>query len=137
MWSAKYLTDSNSSIAVPNPNTPLAFLPPTLANQFEISCYVTLAALTVNKQIHTLKRLESHFFSLSQAFVCEWIMSLVDEYKIFRRNRLRVPDVVYLISRSVSTLVVPPIPHKRFSVATLGYCVSATIFQGDCDDLPV
>ena len=138
MWSAKYLMDSNSTLlAVPNPNTPLVFLPPTLATQFEILCYVTFAGLTVNKQIHTLMRLKSHFFSLSQAFICEWIMSLADEYKICRRTRLRVPDIVYLISRLVSTLVVPPIPHKRFSVATLGYCVSATIFQGDCDNLPV
>ncbi|KAF7334224.1 hypothetical protein MSAN_02383700 [Mycena sanguinolenta] len=36
---------------LPNPSTPLAFLPPALANQFEVSRYVFAATLGVNPGI--------------------------------------------------------------------------------------
>lgn len=33
---------------LPNPHTPLAFLPPIIADQFQISCYVNVAGLSVS-----------------------------------------------------------------------------------------
>jgi hypothetical protein len=39
---------SNNTVPVlPNPFTPLAFLPPVLADQFEVSCFVVVAGLAV------------------------------------------------------------------------------------------
>jgi len=85
---------SNSSVpAVLNPNTPLAFLPPTFADQFQVSCYVCVAGLS--------------------AFVWDWLMCLAEEYKIFRKTRFSVPDIAYALSR----------------IGTLGYSVSAIVFQ--------
>jgi len=62
-----------------NPNTPLAFLPPTFADQFQVSCFVCVAGLS--------------------AFVWDWFMSWTEEYRIFRRTRFSVPDIAYVLSR--------------------------------------
>jgi hypothetical protein len=43
---------SNNTVPVlPNPFTPLAFLPPVLADQFEVSCFVVVAGLAVSTQL--------------------------------------------------------------------------------------
>jgi hypothetical protein len=40
---------SNSTVhTLPNPNTPLAFLPPILAEEFEVSSYVVIAGLSAS-----------------------------------------------------------------------------------------
>ena len=58
-------------------------------------------------------------------------MSLSEEHKIFSKARFNVPDVAYVLSRSV---ILSSKSHQslteRFSVGTLGYSVSATVFQG-------
>jgi hypothetical protein len=40
---------TNSTLSLPNPFTPLAFLPPTIAAQYEASIYVTIATLSVSR----------------------------------------------------------------------------------------
>jgi len=43
------MASNNSTIpTLPNPLTPLAFLPPVLANQFQISGFVVVAGLSVS-----------------------------------------------------------------------------------------
>jgi hypothetical protein len=44
----KFLAMTNNNTVLPNPDTPLAFLPPTLADQFEVSCYIVVAGLSVS-----------------------------------------------------------------------------------------
>jgi hypothetical protein len=45
---AKSAMATNSTVhAILNPNTPLAFLPPILADQFQVSCYIVVAGLSV------------------------------------------------------------------------------------------
>jgi len=71
---------SNSTVsAYPNPDTPLAFLPPTLADQFQASCYLYVAGLA--------------------AFIWDWLMSMPDEYRILRRSNWSLPNVAYFLSR--------------------------------------
>jgi len=40
---------SNSTVhTLPNPNTPLAFLPPVLEEEFEVSSYVVIGGLSAS-----------------------------------------------------------------------------------------
>jgi hypothetical protein len=46
---AKFPMASNSTVhTLPNPNTPLAFLPPILAEEFEVSSYVVIGGLSAS-----------------------------------------------------------------------------------------
>ena len=47
---------SSAAPNVPNPNTPLAFLPPILAEQFQVSIYVVVGGFSVNTPLETLAR---------------------------------------------------------------------------------
>ncbi|KAH8087791.1 hypothetical protein BXZ70DRAFT_955161 [Cristinia sonorae] len=63
---------------LPNPLTPLAWLPPHLADQFETARYI--CAVTVG------------------AFMWDVLVSLSEEYTLFRR-KFRLPDLVYVLAR--------------------------------------
>jgi len=73
------MASTNTTLVLPNPYTPLAFLPPTLADQFQISAYVFVVGLS--------------------AFVWDWLMSIPDEYTFLRKTKISVPNVVYFLSR--------------------------------------
>ncbi|KAH7910528.1 hypothetical protein BJ138DRAFT_1008626 [Hygrophoropsis aurantiaca] len=64
---------------LPNPYTPLAWLEPSLAAQFEASCYLYVAVLGV--------------------FIWDWMTAFPDEYRMIRGRRIRVPVIIYYISR--------------------------------------
>jgi hypothetical protein len=70
---------TNTTLVLPNPNTPLAFLPPEVADQFQVSAYVMVAGLS--------------------AFVWDWLMSIPDEYKLLRKSRSPMIHGVYFLSR--------------------------------------
>ncbi|TCD60435.1 hypothetical protein EIP91_010066 [Steccherinum ochraceum] len=64
---------------LPNPHTPLAWLPPDVAAQLE---YAKLAIL-----------------GISGAWIWDALLSSYDEYRMFRSHRFRYPDAVYALSR--------------------------------------
>ncbi|KAF7335981.1 hypothetical protein MSAN_02311800 [Mycena sanguinolenta] len=68
---------------LPNPFSPLAFLPPDLANQFEVSRYVFAATLG--------------------AYVWDIGLNLGNDYDLLSKHRVRFPTIVYFFSRA-STL---------------------------------
>ncbi|KAJ6454637.1 hypothetical protein C8R45DRAFT_846347 [Mycena sanguinolenta] len=65
---------------LPNPSTPLAFLPPTLANQLEVSRYVNAATLG--------------------AYVWDIGLNLGDDYALLFKHRVRFTTIVYFLSRA-------------------------------------
>jgi len=71
----------NSSVPpILNPYTPLAYLPPSLANQLQILCYLFVATLS--------------------AFVYDWLMAMPDEYRMIRKGEpLSIPIIAYFLSR--------------------------------------
>ncbi|KAJ7595254.1 hypothetical protein C8J56DRAFT_921945 [Mycena floridula] len=71
---------ASGSEILPNPHTPLAFLPPTLANQFEVSRYVYAA------------------------YIWDILTNLGSEYQLLFKHRFRLPTAVYLTSR-IFTLI--------------------------------
>ena len=42
---------SNITFPVLNPDTPLAFLPPILADQFQVTCYIVVGSLSVSTRL--------------------------------------------------------------------------------------
>ncbi|KAF4578364.1 hypothetical protein EYR36_000171 [Pleurotus pulmonarius] len=70
-----------SNITLPNPLTPLAFLPPALAAQFEVSRY--LYAVTLG------------------AYIWDSAVNLENDYHLLFKNKIRFPTVVYYLSRQV------------------------------------
>ncbi|KIM88413.1 hypothetical protein PILCRDRAFT_3403 [Piloderma croceum F 1598] len=78
------MVSSNNTIptgAILNPYTPLAFLPPDVADQFQIICYVNVATLS--------------------ALTWDWLMAIPEEYKIIRKVGFSKPNITYLLSRNV------------------------------------
>ncbi|KAH7910122.1 hypothetical protein BJ138DRAFT_1009500 [Hygrophoropsis aurantiaca] len=78
--SSSTLSDTSpSSSILPNPYTPLAWLEPSLAAQFEASCYLYVAVLG--------------------AFIWDWLIALPEEYRMIRTSKLRLPIIMYYVSR--------------------------------------
>ncbi|KAJ7595239.1 hypothetical protein C8J56DRAFT_774719 [Mycena floridula] len=75
---------TSGSEILPNPHTPLAFLPPTLANQFEVSRYIYAVTLG--------------------AYLWDILTNLGNEYQLLFKHRFRLPTAVYLASR-IFTLI--------------------------------
>jgi len=64
---------------LPNPFTTLAFLPPNIAQLYQLANYITVATLS--------------------AFIWDWLMSIPEEIAIVRKRGFRLPIVAYFMSR--------------------------------------
>ncbi|KZP29684.1 hypothetical protein FIBSPDRAFT_726991 [Athelia psychrophila] len=62
-----------------NPNTPLAFLPPQVADVFQISAYI--------------------YFACVGALTWDWLMSIPDEYRILSTGRISLSKIAYICAR--------------------------------------
>ncbi|KAJ3729803.1 hypothetical protein C8R42DRAFT_637952 [Lentinula raphanica] len=89
---------SNLTAEILNPFTPLAFLPPTLAAQFEVSRY--LFAITLG------------------AYCWDICVNFNNDYKLLFKNKIRLPTVVYYLSRQAIQVI-----------STLAYITSSFVFQ--------
>ncbi|TCD61989.1 hypothetical protein EIP91_007653, partial [Steccherinum ochraceum] len=95
---------------LPNPLTPLAWLPPDIAGQLEASRY--LYAATVG------------------AWTWDLLMSLQEEVRMFRRFRMSLTDIVYVLARMASlsfiltSLVfqVAPVDNCHALAKAIGWC---------------
>jgi len=65
--------------AILNPYTPLAFLPPGIAEQYQILCYIYVATFA--------------------AYAWDWLISIPEEYIVFRKAGFSVPNITYFMSR--------------------------------------
>lgn len=130
------MASNSTDSALPNPFTVLAFLPPLLADQFQAAIYVYVACLSVSMHLLLVTTFQTTYAALilQQAFVWEWLASMADEYKILRRGGPTLPIFAYFLSRSVFPISKFRILLKFcFRIGTLGYCLTTTIFQGDCE----
>ncbi|KAF7334211.1 hypothetical protein MSAN_02382400 [Mycena sanguinolenta] len=102
---------NTSTTDLPNPFTPLAFLPPALASQFEVSRY--LYAATVG------------------AYVWDIGLNLGNDYTLLFKHKVRFPTIVYFLSRA-STLAfivgffadqVAPVKNCNSMALSLGICL--------------
>ncbi|KAJ6454656.1 hypothetical protein C8R45DRAFT_846412 [Mycena sanguinolenta] len=85
---------------LPNPFTPLAFLPPALANQFEVARYIFAATLG--------------------AYVWDIGLNLGNDYALLFKHRVRFPTIVYFLSRAATFAFI--LTSFIFAVAPVGNC---------------
>ncbi|KAJ6454683.1 hypothetical protein C8R45DRAFT_760250, partial [Mycena sanguinolenta] len=100
---------------LPNPFTPLAFLPPSVASQFEISRYIFAATLG--------------------AYVWDIALNLGDDYALLFKNRVRFPTLVYFLSRAftlayiLTAFVLQVAPVENCNALLLGFGISSVLTQ--------
>ncbi|KAJ6454617.1 hypothetical protein C8R45DRAFT_846368 [Mycena sanguinolenta] len=103
-----------NTIDLPNPSTPLAFLPPTLANQVEVSRYVYAATLG--------------------AYVWDIGLNLGNDYALLFKHRVLSPTIVYFVSRACTlayilaffVFQVTPVKNCNALVVVMSICVVFT-----------
>jgi len=94
--------------AILNPYTTLAFMPPDIADQFQVMCYVYVATLA--------------------AYTWDWLMSMPEEYRIIRKVGFKLPNIAYFVSRfstlgsCVSTVI--------FRIAPIDDCAVLKYVEG-------
>ncbi|KAF9457505.1 hypothetical protein BDZ94DRAFT_225694 [Collybia nuda] len=93
---------SSSEISLPNPFTPMAFLPPDLAYQKTITEYVTVGGLSV--------------------LIWDILTHLPFDFKLLIRQRVTFPTIIYFLSRW-STLLYA-ISTAVFETAPVENCVT-------------
>ncbi|KAJ7301416.1 hypothetical protein DFH08DRAFT_103031 [Mycena albidolilacea] len=98
---------------LPNAFTPLAFLPPALAGQFEVSRYIFAATLG--------------------AYLWDIGLNLGNDYKLLFEHRVRFPTIVYFLSRifTLSYIITPFV----FQVSNVADCSALMVGVGVCNVL--
>ncbi|KAF7328606.1 hypothetical protein MSAN_02478400 [Mycena sanguinolenta] len=96
---------------LPNPFTPLAFLPPDLASQFEVTRYVFAATLG--------------------AYTWDIGLNLGDDYTLLFKRRVHFPTIVYFLSRAFTLAyilacfigAVAPVKNCNAGMVALDICL--------------
>ncbi|PFH50121.1 hypothetical protein AMATHDRAFT_145912 [Amanita thiersii Skay4041] len=104
-----------ASPPLPNPNTPLAFLPPDLADQYEISRHIYTATIG--------------------AFIWDILTHLPEDYRLLFKYRVRLPTVAYFFSRILSLAYVTT--STVFQISKVGDCQKLQVALGWCFCLAV
>jgi hypothetical protein len=124
------MATNNTLPPLPNPFTPLAFLPPVLANQLQASIYIAIASLSVSIILEHVGEYRLNFINdLFQGI--HMGLAHVDS----GRNR-DVPQEetassgsrVFPLSVSPPSLSLAP-PKGPLRIGTLGYCTTSTVFR--------
>ena len=97
------MTTNSTLPPLPNPFTPLAFLPRDVADKFEVSIYVFVACLSVSIHLRIPRGIRVYVFWLStsnsKAYMIEWVMTVREEINIFRSRPVRPVTIAYFASR--------------------------------------
>ena len=89
-----------------NPDTSLAFLPPTIATQLEAIRYLSVVVLGVSGYILGVVISKIHFlFDYHQAFAWDILGSLSQDYRLFTKQKFNLPTVAYFVSRFAINLL--------------------------------
>ncbi|KAJ6476877.1 hypothetical protein C8R45DRAFT_1157985, partial [Mycena sanguinolenta] len=92
----------SNTTEIPNPFTPVAFLPPSVGDQFEVSRYVYAATLG--------------------AYVWDIALNFGNDYVLLFKHRLRFPTIVYFLSSIRHTKLVKSIYISFYSIALVENC---------------
>ncbi|KAJ6490811.1 hypothetical protein C8R45DRAFT_825980 [Mycena sanguinolenta] len=99
-----------NTTGLPNPSTPLAFLPSTVASQFETSRYVYAATLG--------------------AYAWDIALNLGNDYALLFKHRVRFPTIMYFLSRASTLSYI--LASFVFQVAPVENCNALEIGFGIC-----
>ncbi|KAJ6486609.1 hypothetical protein C8R45DRAFT_930247 [Mycena sanguinolenta] len=98
---------------LPNPFTPLAFLPPTLASQFEVLRYVLAATLG--------------------AYVWDIALNLGNDHALLFKHNVRFPTIVYFSSRAFTLAYI----LASFILIELNIFITAAVPVERCNALAI
>ncbi|EJD00308.1 uncharacterized protein FOMMEDRAFT_91359 [Fomitiporia mediterranea MF3/22] len=101
--------------ALPNPETPLAFLPPDLASQLEVSRYIYVASLG--------------------AFIWDILSNVPSDYQLLFKHRIGIPTAVYFFSRITAFAYV--VTNTVFQIGSVGNCQILQVTLAVCFTLAV
>lgn len=88
-----------NTTAIKNPDTPLAFLPPALGDQYEASRYVHVATCGVS-QFYTTPIAIRHYSSAgNKMFSWDILINMRNDYRLLTQSRIGIPTIVYFLSR--------------------------------------
>ncbi|KAL4245208.1 hypothetical protein ABKN59_010259 [Abortiporus biennis] len=76
------MSSNVTNTTLPNPFTPLAFLPPDIAHQVQVAQLLIMTVIG--------------------AWMWDYLMSLYEEYSMFAKHKLALSDLVYALSRIVA-----------------------------------
>ncbi|KAF7334197.1 hypothetical protein MSAN_02381000 [Mycena sanguinolenta] len=105
----------NDMDELPNPSTPLAFLPPAGADQFEQARYLYAATLG--------------------AYVWDIGLNLRNDYVLLFKHRIRFPTIVYFLSRAftsayiLAAFIFQVAPVENCDTLLLGLSISSVLTQ--------
>ncbi|KAF7335943.1 hypothetical protein MSAN_02307700 [Mycena sanguinolenta] len=103
----------SNTTGLPNPFTPLAFLPPAVADQFEASRYLYAATLG--------------------AYIWDIAMNLGNDYVLLFKHRVRFPTAVYFLSRAFTLAFIlvcfvnQVAPVENCDAMALGWSIGAIL----------
>jgi hypothetical protein len=83
---------------LPNPFTPLAFLPPDLANRIEVARYLMVATCGVCTSSSDIKDATSTDTGF-QMFAWDILINIRNDYKMLTKFKIAWPIVTYYCSR--------------------------------------
>ncbi|PBK91717.1 hypothetical protein ARMGADRAFT_968623 [Armillaria gallica] len=104
---------SNTGTEIHNPFTPLAFLDPTLASQFEVSRYLYAATFG--------------------GYIWDIAINLGNDYQLLFKHRIRYPTVVYYLSRVFTLAYI--LTSFVFQAADVSNCNALQLALGICNVL--
>jgi hypothetical protein len=81
---------------LPNPNTPMAYLPPEAAKAMTMQTYVTIGSLAVSL---FLSKRDQRIISIMQALVWDLLLHLHEDYRLITQHRINITFVIYCITR--------------------------------------
>ena len=90
----------NSTYPIVNPYTPLAFIPPDLANQFVLVVYMLAATVGVRGVLsYDIGTVSEMRVLLTQIWFWDVVMSIPEEIRMCAGRKLTVTDLIYFSSR--------------------------------------
>ncbi|CAA7262014.1 unnamed protein product [Cyclocybe aegerita] len=95
---------------LPNPTTPLAWLPPSLASQFEVSRYLLVATCGM--------------------FSWDILINMRNDWNLLRKHNIRLPTLVYFFSRIAAFAYI--ITGTVFTIGAVGDCQALQVAIGCC-----
>ncbi|KIJ38706.1 hypothetical protein M422DRAFT_231070 [Sphaerobolus stellatus SS14] len=93
---------------IPNPETPLALLPPQLASQFEVSRYLLVATCGM--------------------FSWDILTNLSNDWRLLTKYRVGLPTIAYFASRMVAFAYI--ISSTAFQIGAVGNCQALQVAVG-------
>ena len=99
------MATTNSSIPLPNPFTPLAFLPPVNADQLQIATYLCMLSTGVSVNALSFLGFWLNWLPCVKVYIWDWLCSISEEIRMYRMGWTGLPRIAYFFSRSVIRVI--------------------------------